>query len=86
MFPPHTIGLHGIYTYIPSRFVSQSKCEEYDGVSKGKYTKGLGQEAMSVVDPMEDIVSMALTACTNLMEQHGLDPKDIGRIEVKSCK
>ena len=79
---PHTIGLHGIYTYFPSRYVSQSKCEEYDGVSAGKYTRGLGQEQMAVADPKEDIISMSLTACTNLMERHGLEPKDIGRIEV----
>lgn len=79
---PHTIGLHGIYTYFPKRYVSQSKCETYDGVGEGKYTKGLGQRSMAVVDPHEDIVSMALTACTELMEQHNLVPSDIGRIEV----
>ena len=75
-------GIHSVYTYFPSRFVSQAECEDHDGVRPGKYTKGLGQEAMSVVDPHEDIVSMALTACKALMERHGLEPSEIGRIEV----
>ena len=78
----HSIGIHGIYTYFPRLYVSQEECEVYDGVGSGKYTKGLGQSAMAIADPKEDIVSMAMTACNNLMEQCNLDPMDIGRIEV----
>ena len=79
---PHTFGLHRIFTYFPKRFVDQSECEKHDGVGEGKYTKGLGQSAMAVVDPAEDIVSMALTACTAVMEEHGVTADEIGRIEV----
>lgn len=35
--------------------------EQYDGVSKGKYTIGLEQENMAFVNDREDIYSMSLT-------------------------
>ena len=39
----------------------------FDGVSKGKYTIGLGQEYMACTDDREDINSFALTgACATL--------------------
>ena len=78
----HSIGIHGIYTYFPRLYVSQEDCESYDGVGSGKYTIGLGQRSMAIADPQEDIISMAMTACDNLMEQCNLTPNDIGRLEV----
>jgi Hydroxymethylglutaryl-coenzyme A synthase N terminal len=38
--------------------------EQHDGVSKGKYTIGLGQQEMSFVYPNEDVVSLALNGKT----------------------
>ena len=35
--------------------------EEYDNVSKGKYTIGLGQQEMAVCSDREDINSICLT-------------------------
>lgn len=78
----HNIGIHGIYTYFPRLYVSQEQCEAYDSVGTGKYTIGLGQKSMAIADPQEDIISMAMTACDELMEQTNLTPADIGRIEV----
>ena len=40
--------------------ISEADLEEYDGVSKGKYTIGLGQEYMAWPDDREDINSFAL--------------------------
>lgn len=40
--------------------VSESDLEEFDGVPKGKYTIGLGQEYMAWPDDREDINSFAL--------------------------
>ncbi len=40
--------------------ISEADLEEFDGVSKGKYTIGLGQEYMSWPDDREDINSFAL--------------------------
>jgi hydroxymethylglutaryl-CoA synthase len=62
--------------------VPQGKLEVADGVSAGKYTVGLGQTAMAFVDDREDANSIALTALARLLEGYGLDPRDIGRLEV----
>jgi hydroxymethylglutaryl-CoA synthase len=44
----------------PAQCVSESDLEDFDGVSKGKYTIGLGQEYMAWPDDREDINSFAL--------------------------
>jgi len=75
-------GIIGWKLYVPSTYVSQTRLEEYDGVSSGKYTKGLGQTSMSFAEPCEDIVSMMLTATQSLLDDAGVDPKDVGRLEV----
>ncbi|ORX53236.1 hydroxymethylglutaryl-CoA synthase [Hesseltinella vesiculosa] len=56
--------------------------EEFDGVSSGKYTIGLGQDVMAFIDDREDIQSICLTAVQNLMEKYKISYKDIGRLEV----
>jgi hydroxymethylglutaryl-CoA synthase len=48
----------------------------------GKYTKGLGLFASSFPDVYEDIVTMGANAAHRLMERKGLQPADIGRIDV----
>ena len=48
----------------------------------GKYTKGLGLHASSFPDVHEDIVTMGANAAHRLMERKGLEPADIGRIDV----
>ncbi|MFB6254298.1 MAG: hydroxymethylglutaryl-CoA synthase [Halobacteriaceae archaeon] len=47
-----------------------------------KYTKGLGLYASSFPDTYEDIVTMGANAAHRLMERKGLDPAEIGRIDV----
>ena len=47
-----------------------------------KYTKGLGLAASSFPDTYEDIVTMGANAAYRLMERRGLEPQDIGRIDV----
>ena len=47
-----------------------------------KYTKGLGLNASSFPDSYEDIVTMGANAAYQLMERKGLEPEDIGRIDV----
>jgi len=41
--------------------ISEEELEVFDGVTKGKYTIGLGQSYMAFADDREDINSMALT-------------------------
>ena len=47
-----------------------------------KYTKGLGLHASSFPDTYEDIVTMGANAAHRLMKRKGLEPDDIGRIDV----
>ncbi|KAH9678058.1 Hydroxymethylglutaryl-CoA synthase [Citrus sinensis] len=58
--------------------------EVHDGVSKGKYTVGLGQDCMAFCSEVEDVISMSLTVVTSLLEKYKIDPTQIGRLEVGS--
>ena len=40
---PEDVGIVNMEVYFPNHFVDQAELEEYDGVSSGKYTIGLGQ-------------------------------------------
>lgn len=79
---PEDVGIIAIEFYFPKTYVSQEKLEEFDGVSKGKYTIGLGQNHMGFCGDREDINSLALTVVQNLFERNSIDPKDVGRLEV----
>lgn len=56
--------------------------DQSDKVTKGKYTLGLGQEAMSFVNDREDINSITLTCVNNLMVKNNVTKHQIGRLEV----
>jgi hydroxymethylglutaryl-CoA synthase len=75
-------GILAMEMYVPNRYVAQDALEKADGVSAGKYTIGLGQKRMAFVDDREDINSICLTAVQRLLDNYGLDPKQIGRLEV----
>ncbi|KAJ3415713.1 hypothetical protein HDV05_004391 [Chytridiales sp. JEL 0842] len=75
-------GLHAIEIYFPKKYVNQTELEQFDNVSAGKYTIGLGQTNMAVCDDREDICSISLTAVQNLLEKYNINPADIGRLEV----
>ncbi|OAQ31846.1 hypothetical protein K457DRAFT_135636 [Linnemannia elongata AG-77] len=79
---PANVGIHALEFYHPAKFVDQTELEQFDGVSAGKYTIGLGQTQMAVCDDREDINSISLTVVQNLIEKHGLSFKDIGFLEV----
>ncbi|KIM68291.1 hypothetical protein SCLCIDRAFT_1209715 [Scleroderma citrinum Foug A] len=79
---PKDVGILAMETYFPYRCISEADLEVFDGVSKGKYTIGLGQEYMACCDDREDINSFALNAVAGLLERFNIDPKSIGRIDV----
>ncbi len=79
---PQDVGILAIELYIPSQFVCQEKLEEFDNVSKGKYTIGLGQSKMGFCFDYEDINSICLTALNNLVEKYNLSYDEIGRLDV----
>jgi hypothetical protein len=47
---PSNVGIKAIEMYFPKRCISEEDLEVFDGVSKGKYTVGLGQGHMAFTD------------------------------------
>jgi hydroxymethylglutaryl-CoA synthase len=76
------VGILGLEVYFPSVYVRQDDLEKANGVSEGKYTVGLGQNAMSFTGDREDINSISLTVVQSLIEKYGISLHDIGRLEV----
>lgn len=79
---PKDVGIRAIHFVIPSLYVDQTDLEQYDQVSEGKYTVGLGQKQMGFCTDLEDINSLCLTAVSQLMENSDTSYSDIGRLEV----
>ena len=61
---------------LPNTFAPQK------GDDPEKYTKGLGLTNSSFPDVYEDIVTMGANAAKRLMDRKGLEPDDVGRIDV----
>eukprot|EP01023_Acetabularia_acetabulum_P060303 TRINITY_DN72480_c0_g1_i1.p1 TRINITY_DN72480_c0_g1~~TRINITY_DN72480_c0_g1_i1.p1 ORF type:complete len:153 (-),score=24.07 TRINITY_DN72480_c0_g1_i1:12-470(-) len=80
----NSVGILAIEVYFPQTFVSLQKLEEYDGVSAGKYTIGLGQRNMAFHGGNEDTVSMGLTVVDRLLTKYSVSPQQIGRLDVGS--
>ena len=80
---PQDVGIVNMEVYFPSQYVEQAELEEFDGVSTGKYTIGLGQTKMGFCDDLEDINSLCLTVVDRLVQKTpGLSYNSIGRLEV----
>lgn len=76
------VGILAMEVYTPRTYISQSRLEEHSGVSQGRYTLGLGQDAMAVTGDAEDVNSLALTVTHALLEKYKIDPNTVGRLEV----
>ncbi|GAQ90489.1 hydroxymethylglutaryl-CoA synthase [Klebsormidium nitens] len=81
---PEHVGILALEVYFPASRVLQAALEAHDGVSAGKYTIGLGQDAMAFCSDNEDVISMSLTVVQNLLDKYGVDPAQIGRLDVGS--
>ncbi|XP_026816773.1 hydroxymethylglutaryl-CoA synthase 1-like isoform X2 [Rhopalosiphum maidis] len=79
---PEHVGILALEIVVPSTYVNQNDLELHDGVSKGKYTIGLGQERMAFCSDREDVVSLCLTAVSLLMHRTKTSYSNIGRLEV----
>ena len=77
-----TLGIIDIQIYFPRYYISQKDLEQYDKISSGKYTIGLGQENLSFLDDTEDINSLSLTILDKIITKNSLSLKDISRIEI----
>lgn len=71
----------GLEVYFPHTYIKQTTLEKADGVSSGKYVKGLEQEALAFCGDREDIVSIFMTATHNLLKKYDIHPEQIGRLE-----
>ena len=60
-FTDNHVGILAIEVYFPNNFVMQTDLEQANAVSAGKYTIGLGQEAMAFTGDREDINSISLS-------------------------
>lgn len=76
------VGIRALEFYFPKNYVAQKDLEEYDGVSSGKYTAGLGLTEMAFCKDNEDICSISLTVTAALLENYKIDPNSIGFLEV----
>ena len=79
---PENVGIIAMEVYFPSQYVDQAELEAFDGVSKGKYTIGLGQDKMGFCSDREDVNSLCLTVVQSLMEKTATSYMDVGRLEV----
>ena len=79
---PENVGIVSMEVYFPSQYVDQAELEQFDGVSTGKYTIGLGQDKMGFCSDNEDVNSLCLTVVQRLMERNHIPYSDIGRLEV----
>ena len=75
-------GIIGIEIYFPREYVEQSDLEQYDGVSSGKYTIGLGQTRLAVTTDAEDTQSIMMTAVSRLVETSAVSYADVGFLAV----
>jgi len=76
------VGILGLEIHFPNQYVDQNDLEDFDQVSKGKYTIGLGQLKMGFCSDREDINSICLTVVQKLMEKMHIGYERIGRLEV----
>lgn len=79
---PKDVGIIALEVYFPSQYVDQTELEQFDGVSAGKYTVGLGQSKMGFCSDREDINSLCLTVVQRLIQKYNISYSNIGRLEV----
>lgn len=74
------IGIDAIAYSVPSHQLPISALAEARGIAYGKLNVGLGLEAMAVCSPEETVDRLAADAIVKLIEQNGINPRDIGKI------
>lgn len=78
----NNVGILALEVYFPTCYVKQTDLEIANGASAGKYTIGLGQDAMAFTGDLEDINSISLTVVKRLLEKYDISPNEIGRLEI----
>jgi len=79
---PFPVGIDAMAAYVPELMLPVKTLAEARRIEYAKLSKGLGLKAMSMPDADEDAATLGATAVQRLLEQHGLDPRRIGRLYV----
>ena len=77
-----TYGIDAIAVYIPKLYLDIADLAQAREIPYEKLRKGLGLEQMALPDVDEDAASFAANALWKLINDNGLDPREIGRIYV----
>jgi hydroxymethylglutaryl-CoA synthase len=62
------VGIDAINFYTPQVYLDLAELAGVRQVSVEKYTVGIGQEKMSLIDPFEDVITMAAEASADLIK------------------
>ncbi|QIS08783.1 hydroxymethylglutaryl-CoA synthase [Nocardia arthritidis] len=68
-----SVGIHDMSFATTHYVLDLDELARHHNVNPAKYHVGLGQDAMSVPAPDEDIVTMAATAAAPILQRHGTD-------------
>jgi hydroxymethylglutaryl-CoA synthase len=74
------VGIDAMSFYVPKLYVSMDDLAVARGIEAEKLKKGLGLQKMALPDVGEDAATFAANALLNLIQQHEIDPRTIGRV------
>lgn len=75
---PIRVGIDALGLAFPRAYVALEDVARARGVPETKYTEGLGTVAMSVPEPDEDTVTLAVEAAADALERADVDASEIG--------
>lgn len=64
------VGIDLINFYIPKYYLNMNELAKLRGIDENKYSKGIGQNKMSIISPLEDIVTMAAEASYDIVKEN----------------
>ena len=74
------IGIDSISYYVPRLYLDIRALAAARDIEPDKLTKGLGLDAMALMDTDEDTATMAAEAVLRLIRENDIDPRTIGRL------
>lgn len=64
----HTVGIDKIGVYVPQHYVAMTDLAQARGIDSAKLTVGIGQDRMAITTLQEDIVTMAVNAALQIID------------------
>lgn len=72
------VGIEKISLYVPKSYIDVAKLAETRGVDPNKWTIGIGQIKMSLIDKYQDIVTMGANAASQILSD--IDKEEIAQV------